>query len=84
MEAEFAREVVGRLPLVEAVLSLWRWVADPARAHGAEWRAPEHRSREAPRAACRSAAGRRSRHQPDRGPFAIWNEPEKSRLGCGG
>ena len=31
------------------------------RAHGAEWRAPEHRSREAQRAACRSAAGRRSR-----------------------
>src|SRR5260221_3008648 len=33
----------------------------PPRAHGAEWRAPEHRSREAQRAACRSAAGRRSR-----------------------
>ena len=32
-----------------------------SRAHGAEWRAPEHRSREAQRAACRSAAGRRSR-----------------------
>ena len=31
------------------------------RAHGAEWRAPEHRSREAQRAACRSAAGQRSR-----------------------
>jgi len=31
------------------------------RAHGAEWRAPEHRSREAQRAACRSAPGRRSR-----------------------
>ena len=31
------------------------------RAHGAEGRAPEHRSREAQRAACRSAAGRRSR-----------------------
>ena len=54
MEAEFAREVVSRLPLAEAVLSLWRWVADPARAHGAEWRAPEHRSREAPRAASRA------------------------------
>ena len=29
MEAEFAREIVSRLPLAEAVLSLWRWVADP-------------------------------------------------------
>lgn len=29
MEAEFAREVLSRLPLAEAVLSLWRWVADP-------------------------------------------------------
>ena len=28
MEAEFAREVLSRLPLAEAVLSLWRWVAD--------------------------------------------------------
>jgi len=61
MEAEFAREVLSRLPLAEAVLSLWRWVADPSRAHGAEWRAPEHRSREAQCVACRSAAGRRSR-----------------------
>ena len=32
-----------------------------SRAPGAEWRAPEHRAREAQRAACRSAAGRRSR-----------------------
>ena len=31
------------------------------RAHGAEGCAPEHRSREAQRAACRSAAGWRSR-----------------------
>jgi Transposase DDE domain len=29
MKAEFAREVLCRLPLAEAVLSLWRWVADP-------------------------------------------------------
>jgi hypothetical protein len=29
MAAEFAREVLRRLPLAEAVLSLWRWVADP-------------------------------------------------------
>jgi Transposase DDE domain len=29
MEAEFAREVLSRLPLAEAVLRLWRWVADP-------------------------------------------------------
>jgi len=29
MEAEFARDVLTRLPLAEAVLSLWRWVADP-------------------------------------------------------
>lgn len=29
MEAELAREVLSRLPLAEAVLSLWRWVADP-------------------------------------------------------
>lgn len=29
MEADFAREVLTRLPLAEAVLSLWRWVADP-------------------------------------------------------
>jgi hypothetical protein len=28
-EAEFAREILSRLPLAEAVLSLWRWVADP-------------------------------------------------------
>jgi CheY-like chemotaxis protein len=34
---------------------------DPPRAYGAEGRTPEHRSREAQRAACRSAAGRRSR-----------------------
>ena len=33
----------------------------PPRAPGAEWRAPEHRAREAQRAACSSAAGRRSR-----------------------
>jgi Transposase DDE domain len=29
MEAEFAREILSRLPLAEAVWSLWRWVADP-------------------------------------------------------
>jgi hypothetical protein len=29
MAAEFARDVLTRLPLAEAVLSLWRWVADP-------------------------------------------------------
>jgi hypothetical protein len=29
MAAEFAREVVSRLPLAEAVLRLWRWVAAP-------------------------------------------------------
>jgi hypothetical protein len=29
MTAEFAREVLTRLPLAEAVLSLWRWVVDP-------------------------------------------------------
>ena len=29
MEAEFAREVLNRLPLAEAVLSVWRWVTDP-------------------------------------------------------
>ena len=58
MEAKVARE---SHMLAEAVLSLWWWVADPARAHGAERRAPEHRSREAQRAACRSAAGWRSR-----------------------
>jgi Transposase DDE domain len=29
MAAEFAREVLTRLPLAEAVVSLWRWVADP-------------------------------------------------------
>src|SRR5215510_4588878 len=33
----------------------------PSRAYSAEGRTPEHRSREAQRAACRSAAGRRSR-----------------------
>ena len=37
------------------------WVVLLSRAHGAEWRAPEHRSREAQRATCRSAPGRRSR-----------------------
>ena len=29
MEAEFARERLSRVPLAEAVRSLWRWVADP-------------------------------------------------------
>lgn len=29
MAAEFAREVLTRLPLAEAVVSLWRWVAAP-------------------------------------------------------
>jgi hypothetical protein len=29
MPAEFARDVLTRLPLAEAVLSIWRWVADP-------------------------------------------------------
>jgi hypothetical protein len=29
MPAEFARDVLTRLPLAEAVLSSWRWVADP-------------------------------------------------------
>ncbi len=29
MQADFAREVLSRLPLAEAVLRLWRWVADP-------------------------------------------------------
>ena len=29
MEAEFARDVLTRLPLAEAVLSVWRWVAGP-------------------------------------------------------
>lgn len=29
MEAEFTRDVLTRLPLAEAVLSLWRWGADP-------------------------------------------------------
>jgi hypothetical protein len=29
MDAEFAREILSRLPLAEAVLRLWRWVADP-------------------------------------------------------
>jgi hypothetical protein len=27
MDTEFAREVLSRLPLAEAVLSLWRWGA---------------------------------------------------------
>jgi site-specific DNA recombinase len=63
-----------RLEICEAeatiVQHLYRWLVEEGlssyaiqrpRAHGAEWRAPEHRSREAQRAACRSAAGRRSR-----------------------
>lgn len=29
MQQDFAREVLARLPLAEAVLSLWRWVVDP-------------------------------------------------------
>ncbi|MCA1837765.1 MAG: transposase, partial [Actinobacteria bacterium] len=29
MAAEFAREVLSRLPLAEGVLRVWRWVADP-------------------------------------------------------
>ena len=47
-------------------------IRPPSRAHGAEWRAPEHRSREAQRAACRSAPGRRSRQAL----AAVWNEPD--------
>jgi len=29
MQRDFAREVLGRLPLAEAVLTVWRWVVDP-------------------------------------------------------
>jgi hypothetical protein len=29
MPQDFAREVLARLPLAEAVLTLWRWVVDP-------------------------------------------------------
>ena len=29
MQQDFAREVLARLPLAEAVLTLWRWVVDP-------------------------------------------------------
>jgi Transposase DDE domain len=29
MQQDFARAVLGRLPLAEAVLTLWRWVVDP-------------------------------------------------------
>lgn len=29
MQQDFAQEVLGRLPLAEAVLTLWRWVVDP-------------------------------------------------------
>jgi hypothetical protein len=29
MAAEFACEVLSRVPLAEAVLSVWRWVANP-------------------------------------------------------
>jgi hypothetical protein len=29
MQPDFAREVLTRLPLAEAVLTLWRWVVDP-------------------------------------------------------
>src|SRR5215475_5390764 len=43
-----------------APVSLRRY-RTPPRAYSAEGRTPEHRSREAQRAACRSAAGRRSR-----------------------
>ena len=42
-------------------LSVASMMLSPPRAHGAEGRAPEHASREAQRAACRSAPGRRRR-----------------------
>lgn len=29
MPADFAREVLGRVPLAQAVLTLWRWIANP-------------------------------------------------------
>ncbi len=29
LQQDFAREVLGRLPLAEAVLTLWRWGVDP-------------------------------------------------------
>ena len=29
MQQDFAREILARLPLAEAVLTLWRWVVDP-------------------------------------------------------
>src|SRR5262245_12177828 len=44
-----------------------RWQCPgPSRAYSAKGRTPEHRSREAQRAAGRSAAGRRSRRPPAR------------------
>ena len=58
---EVQRTLASPLPYGEVCLRLGFLFDDPPRAHGAEWRAPEHRSREAQRAACRSAAGRRSR-----------------------
>jgi hypothetical protein len=29
MQKDFAREVLNRLPLADAILSLWQWIADP-------------------------------------------------------
>jgi hypothetical protein len=29
MQQDFAREVLGRLPLAEAMLTLWRWATEP-------------------------------------------------------
>src|SRR5262247_2848189 len=50
----------------------------PPRAYSAEGRTPEHRSREAQRAACRSAAGRRSR--PPRAAASAESEGPKSPI----
>src|SRR5215510_6574146 len=49
-----AVETLEKLPQFNARLA-------PPRAYSAKGRTPEHRAREAQRAACRSAAGRRSR-----------------------
>jgi TnpA family transposase len=59
---EHTTDTAGYTDIVFALFDLLGMQFSPrSRAHGAEWRAPEHRSREAQRAACRSAPGRRSR-----------------------
>jgi len=58
---EVRNQIMAQAQGAMALYTAFVGLANLPRAHGAEWRAPEHRAREAQRAACRSAPGRRSR-----------------------